>query len=143
MGRPRGIKPSTVTLTISDGDTVTIKERLTAGEDMDLTSRSGHWNNLDGKPRIEIDTALLNANTVAIYLLGWSLVSAKTGNAIPWLSNTSLDEKVKLLRDELDGDTLREIADAIGEHRKQQRADLEGNATSGGSGGARPSPSAA
>lgn len=143
MGRPRGIKPSTVTLTLSDGDTIIIHDRLTAGQERDITSRSirGYTQGEDGRTRIEPDGNALSFATAATYILGWSFVD-HDGKPIAWLSSSSFDEKVKILR-QLDTDTLREIDQAIEAHRKAQQAAREGNATSEGTGPAVPSPSAA
>jgi hypothetical protein len=141
MPRPRGIKPQTTTLALSDGDSILIKARLTAGEERDITGLSikGYTQGADGRTRIEPDPTRLMFVTAAIYLVGWSLIG-QDGQPIFWPAQKTIDERIAVLR-QLDVETLKEIEEALTKYREAQAAVLEGNAKSDGSGPGAPSPS--
>ena len=104
MGRNRVVAPETVRLRISDGDYLTVKSELNAGEYVDyLTDQAaGHF----------------FARALA-YLVGWSLVGAND-EPIPYSPTLSLEDRRATLRG-LDAATMHEIVEALATH--EQKAD--------------------
>lgn len=99
MGRRRDVPPETIRLPLSDGDFLTVKKELNAGEYVDfLTAASG--GQYFAKP--------------LAYLVSWTLVGA--GDApIPYHISQSMDERRDTLRS-LDTATIVEIMQAITDH---------------------------
>ena len=85
MGRVRFITPGTVTIPISDGDTVELKAQLTAGEYRELLA--GMYR--DRASGSVFDPLLVGRAQVLAYLVGWSFVDAQ-GAAVP-VSGDALD----------------------------------------------------
>ena len=108
----RVVVPGTVRLPLSRGDYVIIKQRLNAGETMDLFERAA--SELDGT---------LNARKVGMaitvtYLLDWSLMDPE-GAVIP-IRDASAAEKDAALR-LLDFESVMEIQKAITAHDAASR----------------------
>lgn len=101
MGRCRIVSPDVVRLPISDGDFLTVKRELNAGEYVDyLTDRAA------GK---------FFALQLA-YLVGWSLVG-HGGAPIPYSPDQAIDERRDTLRS-LDTATMHEIVIAVQAHEQ-------------------------
>jgi len=99
MGRCRIVSPESVRLPLSDGDFLTVKKELNAGEYVDyLTDRQAD----------RVFAAPL------AYLVGWSLVGVG-GEPIPYSMGQSRDERRDVLRS-LDQVTMLEIVKAIDAH---------------------------
>lgn len=131
MGRPRGIQASTVTLPLSDGDWISIKDRLTIGEERDITGKAIKGYS-DGGKRVELDAEKLSFLTAATYIVAWSFVGVD-GRPMLWPANGALPQKVDILRT-LDGETMREIDAALEQHRAAQQAVTEKNGSGIGTG---------
>lgn len=114
MGRARTGKPETVTLTISDGDTLTVKRRMTHGEQVE-TFAVARAHALD-----------LQGATVAGYLLDWTLTD-DTGEVIA-IRGKSLEEVYGVVSALWKRD-FEEIANAIEAHETAMSA--EKNKTDG------------
>jgi hypothetical protein len=101
MGRCRIVSPESVRLPMSDGDFLTVKKELNAGEYVDyLTDRAA------GK---------FFALQLA-YLVGWSFVG-RGGVPIPYSLDQAIDERRDTLRN-LDTATMHEIVTAIQAHEQ-------------------------
>jgi hypothetical protein len=66
----RFVRPSTTTLQLSDGDTITVKTRLTHGERSDSYARQYQTND-EGK--LELIPGQIKLSMVTAYLVDWSL----------------------------------------------------------------------
>lgn len=107
MGRCRMVTPESVRLPLSDGDFITVKKELNAGEGLDLEA--------EPPPR--------TLPVILAYLVGWSFVGA--GNEpIPYSPMQSLDERRATLRN-LDTATMDEIVEALAPHLRANRRAVE------------------
>lgn len=135
--RSRFVRPDTVTLKISDGDTLIVKRRLNTGEQREVF----------GKMARERDDGSLRANPLEVgisivlaYLIDWSLTDAD-GVTVP-IRGLPTDQ-LRAVLDELEPDVFEEIRAAINAHADQQaemRA-AEKNGTGGEAGTPVTSPS--
>ena len=99
MGRCRVVAPESVRLPLSDGDFLTVKKELNAGEYIDAMA----------------DGAAGNFFAVQLaYLIAWSLVGLDDA-PVPYTITQPLDERRAALRS-LDVATLKEISAAIEAH---------------------------
>ena len=109
MSRSRIVRPDTVTLPISEGDTITIKRRLSAGDRLDAlqrmyrdTDRGRLWD------PVQSGMALMLA-----YLVDWTLVNEDGSRlSIAGKSAAELEAILRLLYFE----DFAEIRDAINAH---------------------------
>jgi len=101
------VTPESVRLPLSDGDFITVKKELNAGEGLDLEA--------EPPPR--------TLPVILAYLVGWSFVGA--GNEpIPYSPMQSLDERRATLRN-LDTATMDEIVEALAPHVRANRRAVE------------------
>jgi len=100
----RFVAPETVTLPLSDGDSITIKKRLSHGERDAMLARMRAD---DGKD--------LRAAELAGYLVSWS-------SSIPYSLDMSQDERIATIN-ALDADSYDEIRDALKAHHDTQQAE--------------------
>ncbi len=107
MGRMRFVQPLTVTLELSDGDTIEVKQRLTYGEEQQLANASiiGTVNDAM-KPDIKLDMSRYGMRRMAMWLVDWSFVGPD-GKVMPITEQTLAS---------LDSDTAKEIDDALDAH---------------------------
>jgi hypothetical protein len=115
----RFVRPDTVQLRISQGDTLTVKRRLTAGEQRQLFARLVKSPTIDGTttPEIQIDVAQAGLSTILAYLVDWSFPECAIRGA-------SLDV-VQAALDALDTDTYHEILAAITAHETAMAQERE------------------
>ena len=107
MGRCRMVTPESVRLPLSDGDFITVKKALNAGEGLDL----------------EAEPVPRTLAVILAYLVGWSFVGA--GNEpIPYSPMQSVDERRATLRN-LDTATMDEIVEALAPHLRANRRAVE------------------
>lgn len=124
MGRPRGVDVGTVTLPLSDGDSITVKRQLTADESHEISNVLKGYSE-SGK-RMDVDMRRITFIAPAVYIVGWSLLNLD-GTPRPWLSNWTRDEKMAALG-QLDEDTYNEIRAAVTAHREARDKGSEKNA---------------
>ena len=93
------VRPDTVVLQLSDGETLTVRRRLNAGEEQDLMDR------VQGASRARIRREL-----VVAYLLGWSLVD---GDGTHVAIDPGQPEAIVATLRHLDPDRFNEIADVV------------------------------
>jgi hypothetical protein len=107
--RSRFVLPTTVQLTLSDGDFIEIKERLTFGEQQKLTAKTlAQEGNLFGGGEVTatLDFAGYKTERMLAYLVDWSFRDAD-GRVVP-VSRAALEA--------LDPETADEIDTALDAH---------------------------
>lgn len=127
MPRYRFVDPDTVTLPLSDGDSVTVKKRLNHGEQHDCFT---HMYRAGVNGKAEVDTLKVGDATITAYLVDWTLVDRR-GAVIPIPESRSdaegaarrYAEIVAILRN-LEPETWNEIRNAIAQHEKAVEAEL-------------------
>ena len=107
MGRCRMVTPESVRLPLSEGDFITVKKELNAGEGLDL----------------EAEPAPRTLPVILAYLVGWSFVGADN-TPIPYSPMQSVDERRATLRN-LDTATMDEIVEALAPHLRANRRAVE------------------
>jgi hypothetical protein len=116
MPRSRVVMPETTVLHISDGDTLTVKKRLNAGESRQQLARMYRQHN---GTRV-LDTLQVGMSTVLAYLLDWSLVDP-SGNQI--VIRDQPEDAVISALDSLDPESFKEIREAIEAHERAMDAE--------------------
>jgi hypothetical protein len=101
------VTPEAVRLPLSDGDFITVKKELNAGEGLDL----------------EAEPAPRTLPVILAYLVGWSFVGADN-TPIPYSPMQSVDERRATLRN-LDTATMDEIVEALAPHLRANRRAIE------------------
>lgn len=128
MGVSRFVRPETATLTISNGDTLTVKKRLTAGEVRAKLARE-YIAGADGK--FHADPFQFGVAIITAYLLDWSLTD-EDGTPVP-IKGIPLDDLTSII-DNLDPDSFGEIVAAISAHEEalgKAKADAKKKTRSG------------
>jgi hypothetical protein len=116
MARCRVVVPETVRLTISEGDWLDVKKRLTYGERKKASASLVREVRADGRVTPEFE--MVGLAQVMAYLVDWSLVDAK-GKQIPIDTD---DRKLAALRS-MDEATVEEIEQAIEKHAEAMDAE--------------------
>lgn len=119
MSRSRFVRPELVTLPLSDGDSITVKKRLTAGEQRDAYARL-YLAGADGVLRtnpLQSGLAMMTA-----YLVDWTLAD-ESGARVP-IRGLTVKELEDVLN-ALDPADFVEIKDAIQAHELAQRDERE------------------
>jgi hypothetical protein len=123
----RFVKPTTIQIEISDGDTISIKRELTVGEQKRMFAAGLKQMTASGEnePKFDIDPVEMSFAKINEYLVDWSFVEPslnKNGEQI-----TGKDAKPEVVPVELTPDAIRnldqatfeEIEKAIDEHTEQ------------------------
>jgi predicted deacylase len=105
----RFVRPEITRLTISDGDTLTVRKRLTNGERRAMFTRLYHSGVTPGRLNT-LDTGLA---LVVAYLIDWTLTD-DSGALVP-IRDLEGDDLAAIL-DGLDPESFGEIKDAIEDH---------------------------
>jgi hypothetical protein len=139
MGRlNRFVKPKTIQIAISDGDTIEIKKELTVGERKRMFASGLKQMQRQGdeeEPKFDIDPVAMAFAKIKEYLVDWSFVEPSLNKAGEQI--TGKDGKPEVVPVELSEDAIRnldeatfeEIEKAIDEHTEQ--LDKEKKAASG------------
>ncbi len=128
MSRSRFVRPDTATLTLKDGDTLTVKRRLNSGEQRAMFARLY----LAGPDGFTQNPASMGGiATVEAYLLDWSLRDEHDHAVV--IRDQPLDV-VRVALDALDPEDFAEIRDAVNAHIERMDAErtAEKNAQDGG-----------
>lgn len=120
MARCRVVPPETVRLPISDGDWIEVKKRLTAGEARAVMGRM--VKSMSPGEKIQLDPIEVGRSKAIEYLYDWSLVGSD-GKVIAIRDRSRAEIGQQL--DALDGDSFKEITDAIEAHEKAMEAERE------------------
>lgn len=115
----RVLPPAVTVLKISEGDTLTVRRRLNAGEQRAMFARR-YRTNPDGT--LTVDPLTIGISTILAYLVDWSLTDLQ-GNLI--VINGQPDEVVMAALDSLDPDAYAEIRKAIEAHEDAMAAERE------------------
>lgn len=117
MATSRFVRPDTTTLSISGGDTLTVRNRLTVGERRAMFSRMRRDDVSFEPDRFKADVSI-----VVAYLLDWTL-KGDDGRlvAIRELSQADLQATI----DNLDPDSFDEITKVISDHVQAMKAERE------------------
>jgi hypothetical protein len=128
MGRlDRFVKPKTIQIDISDGDTISVKRELTVGERKRMFAAGLKQMTASGEnePKFDIDPVEMSFAKVKEYLVDWSFVEPslnKSGEQIIGKDGKPEVVPVELTEDairNLDEATFEEIEKAIDEHTEQ------------------------
>jgi len=111
--RSRFGRPEVSTLRLANGDTLTVKRRLTAGEQRAMFARMC---NADG---LTVDRFQISLATMLAYLVDWSLAD-DDGRPVPIRGLPP--EDVAVVLDTLTPEDFREIASAIDAHSEAMEA---------------------
>jgi hypothetical protein len=112
----RFVRPETVTLPLSHGDTITVRKRLTNGERRAMFARMYKT----GVTPLQVDTLQTGLAVVVAYLLDWTLTD--DDGARVRLDGMTPDD-LAILVDGLDWDSFVEIKEAIEAHVNGMDAD--------------------
>jgi hypothetical protein len=134
----RIVRPETDVLTLTHGDTITIKRRLNNGERRAMFSRMYH----KGVEPQRVDTLQTGLAMVVAYLLDWNLIGED--GAVISIRDLTPDD-LAIVLDGLDPDHFAEIKEAIEDHiaRQEVAMEQEKKARAGASASSATSPSAA
>lgn len=140
--RSRFVRPETAILRLSRGDTLTVRQRLTAGEQRAAYARAYRARDGDREPQASLDEAWVALMTA--YLLDWSLCDDDGRRVV--IAGQPVETVIAAL-DALDIESFFEIRDAIQAHdaamvaaREQEKNGQDGERPSPG---ISPSPAAA
>jgi hypothetical protein len=115
----RLVRPETVVLTLSGGDTLVVKRRLNYGESVALYEASGTMNG-DGTRHVDRVKAMRAA--VVAYLVDWAGPGFTDFEGRPLVVRDQPPEVVAALLDKLDPDDVLEIRAAVTTHENTQAA---------------------
>lgn len=119
LAASRIVTPGTTRLPLSHGDFLIVKQRLNAGETMDLFEHAAPEIDLTAPGAVgKLPPAKVGMAIVTAYLLDWSLTDLE-GSVIP-IRGGSTEDKAAALR-LLDFDSLIEIMNAITAHDAASR----------------------
>jgi hypothetical protein len=107
----RFVRPETAVLTLANGDTLVVKQRLNTGEWRRMTDTIRQAGDERGATVLQYQTGLVLA-----YLVDWSL----TDDGRPVVIRDQPIDTVRASLDALDYESFREIADAIQVHTRRQ-----------------------
>ena len=133
MARCRFVRPNTITLPLSEGDWILVKERLNAGEQRALVERSWH-DTPDTAGTFHVNPTRAGLALITAYLIDWSLTDeAGKPVTIRGCSPAELDR----ILDNLEPPDYTEIRNAINAHSErvyQAREDEKKRASTGDNG---------
>lgn len=115
----RFVRPETAILKISNGDTLTVKRRLSSGEQRAAYARM-YAAGADG--RLKVNPAQYALGLITAYLLDWSLMD--DDGRLVVIRDQSI-EGVTAALDALDAESFAEIKDAIDVHETAMTAERE------------------
>lgn len=123
----RFIRPETTTLKISNGETLTVKKRLTSGEQRAAFARM-YLAGVDGQ--MKVNPLTVGIAIITAYLVDWTLTD-DTGASVQ-IRGLSVDDLTAIL-DNLSQEAFAEIRKAIEQHEAAMAAerDQEKNAQAG------------
>lgn len=123
----RFVRPETATLTISNSDTLTVKRRLSSGEQRAAFARM-YLAGVDGT--LKVNPLQTGVALITAYLVDWSLTD-DDGHRVE-IRGASIEELTAIL-DGLDPDSFTEIKDAVERHEAAMSAErLEKKQPTGG-----------
>ena len=121
MSRCRVVAPDVVHLPLSDGDVVTVKKVLNAGEYRKLIYDQ-FKDTTDGE-RVTLDHRKVGMSKLLAYIVGWTFVGFD-GQPLPYRPDEPDDIRAATI-DGLDQETYRELIAAVNAHEEREEAALE------------------
>jgi hypothetical protein len=115
--RSRFVRPETKTLSLSDGDTITVRRRLNLGQQREAFDKMAYEHE-DGKP-LRANPLKVGVAMVSAYLVDWSIVDFD-GRHVAILDKSE-DKLIEILND-MDPEDFEEIRAAIDTHVDAERA---------------------
>lgn len=115
--RSRFVRPDTRTLTLANGDTLTVKRRLNAGEARARFARMS-LAGVDGT--LTVNRLQIGLTTITAYLLDWSL---RTDADAPVVIRGVPEADLVAALDALDPESFTEIREAIEAHEQAMDAE--------------------
>jgi len=112
--RSRFVRPETRRLELTDGDWITVRARLTAGEQQALEARQYQY---DGDGKLRVDLTQVRFAIVAAYLVDWSFPEF----SIRGVPLETVDTAVR----NLDPDDFAEVRAAVEAHVDQMRTERD------------------
>jgi hypothetical protein len=112
VGRCRFVRPNTVTLPLSEGDWIVVKERLNAGEQRALVERSWH-DTPDADGQFHVNPPRAGLALLTAYLIDWSFTD-HAGDPVP-IRGLSAAELERVI-DNLEPPDYNELRNAINAH---------------------------
>src|SRR5262245_51273878 len=112
--RSRFVRPDSVVIPISDGDTITVKRRLDHGEEHEKHARLYYVEPEEG--RLRVDPLRVPMAPETAYLLDWSIGDEQGKVEIRGLAPEALERVL----DKLDPEAFAEIGRAIAQHEGAQ-----------------------
>jgi hypothetical protein len=116
--RSRFVQPIERVLTLANGDTLTVRRRLTAGEQMAMFERLYVPSNGDG--RLKLNPVQTGFALVTAYLLDWSLLDA---HGEPVVIRGEPFETLEAAVRQLDPEDFHEVKAAIETHEQEMMAE--------------------
>lgn len=113
-------RPAEHRIDLGDGDWITVKRRLTAGEERSIFARMVKTMNAGEK--VEIDPMEVGLSQAAVYLLDWS-AEGPDGKKLPIDPLTPNVAAASL--NKLPADAFKRITDAVSEHVKAMEAERD------------------
>lgn len=123
----RFVRPETRTLTLSNGDALTVRKRLTHGEQSAAYQRM-YLAGVDGK--LKVNPLQTGMALVTAYLLDWSLKDEE-GIGVPAIKGKPLEE-VEAALNAMAEESFLEIKGAIEAHEREMGAERAAGKQSGG-----------
>lgn len=112
------------TLTLPNGDTITVKRRLNAGENFDRMARMlVFWTDNDGTQRSRVDPTKVPMETVIAYLVDWSGRGFLDEDGRPQAIRNESVEYVRAALGQLEPEALAEVFTAIDTHVSEMDAE--------------------
>jgi hypothetical protein len=119
--RSRFVHPQERVLTLPNGDTLTVRRRLTAGEQMDMFERLYLPNkHANGNGRVQLNPVQTGYALIVAYLLDWSLVDESGARVVIRGEPAPVIEAAVR---QLDPDDFNEIKTAIEAHESEVDAE--------------------
>ena len=114
-------KPETVRLPLSGGDSILVKQYLTAGEYRAVMRAAARPIATGATPSLELDPDAAGVALVLAYLLDWTFQDA---DGSPLRIADQSPETVKAVLERLDADAYMEVQGAIQQHQIDTKAAL-------------------
>ena len=123
MSQSRFVHPQEKTLTLANGDTLTVRRRLTAGEQLDMFERlylpPKHNPHPTGNGRMQLNPVQTGLALIVAYVLDWSLCDESGTRVI--IRGEPIDVVEAAIR-QLDPDDFNEVKQAIEAHDAEVKA---------------------
>ena len=122
-------RPETVRLPLSGGDSILVKQYLTAGEYRAVMRAAARPVVANGAPSLELDADGAGVALVVAYLLDWTFQHA---DGSPLVIADQAPDVVRAALERIDADAYMEVQTAIQQHQVATKTALEAEKKTGG-----------